>query len=119
MNDRLIGMVLGAAIAVVAVSLLGLVNANINNEAEEYSYMLSSGWGHGMMMHGWHEHDDEYDNDEHMYGCPMMDGWNKGELTIEEMDQDGDGFCDMCGMPVEDCMGMLEYDGPVGYHHDL
>ncbi len=121
MNDKLTGILLGAVLTVVILSAFGLVTAHGNDntaESEHEEIMGHMAMGSGMMMHhGMHYEDDGYDMAEHMEGCPMMKGadWHE-EMTAEEMDQDGDGFCDICGMPVEECLNMKESGGMMNCH---
>jgi len=41
-----------------------------------------------------------------MHGCMNSCEGKTDEECIDEMDKDKDGICDMCGMPVEDCLEM-------------
>jgi len=57
---------------------------------------------------------------EHMAsGCSAMHA-GMGEMasmSIEEMDKDKDGLCDMCGMPVEQCKEM--HNSGKGMMHSM
>ena len=43
----------------------------------------------------------------------MMNSNMMGNYDMDDMDKDGDGICDMCGMNVEDCEGMEEMCGSM------
>jgi len=111
MSEKLTGMLLGVIITVTILSAFGLVMAHLNdgdtteadNGVSEPGHMsMGSGM---MMMHGMYE-DDHDEMHEH---CPMMEGIEHHEnMSLEEMDKDGDGLCDFCGMSIESCLSMHE-----------
>ena len=43
----------------------------------------------------------------------MMNSNMMGNYDMDDMDKDGDGICDMCGMNIEDCEGMEEMCGSM------
>jgi hypothetical protein len=53
-------------------------------------------------------------------GCPMMSGEHEEHgcmnLDIDEMDEDNDGVCDICGMDVEFCEEMQEHHTGMDCH---
>ena len=119
MNEKLTGMLLGVILTVGILSILGFAAAHGNN-----GNIIENGYGGiighmgpGMMMHGMHHENDEHDNTEHIEGCPMMNGNYHEEMDLEDMDQDGDGLCDMCGIPVDECLEMHSSNtGMMGHH---
>lgn len=111
MNGKFTGMLFGVVLTLGFLSAIGLVMAHINEDDLENDYPEMMGhmdMSHRMMMHGMHydEHD-ESDEWEHMKSCPMMKDFEGHEdMTIEDMDPDGDGLCDICGMQIEMCLNM-------------
>lgn len=88
MNDKLIGIIIGAALTLGVVGIVGnLTLAHADDSIESNYGMHGSMMGHGM-HHG------------------MMSG-----MSLEEMEGDGDGACDVCGMPVEECLEMMDSGG--------
>ncbi len=109
MNDKIVGVFIGIAIVLGASLLVGMTVAHTNGDNIDSA-------SSGMMMHGM-DHDENDDMSEHMENCPMMKGDKDHEdmhgmmemmmghshMSVEDMDEDGDGLCDMCGMPIEEC----------------
>lgn len=115
-SDKMIGILMGMTITfsiiviVGAVSALSRANGNlvIDNMMENDMPMM-----HSMMMGG------DSDMNGGMMECMkiMNDATSDKEITeeemnkmIQEMDKDGDGLCDYCGMSVEHCRKMM-FDG--------
>ncbi len=47
-------------------------------------------------------------NGGNMSGGHMMDCMS-GHMSAEEMDRNGDGLCDVCGMPISTCLKMTDH----------
>ncbi len=126
-SEKVTGAIIGVVLTFAALSAFGLVAAHVNGNAVAYDNRAGDGFfgmGHGMMMHGigiYHDHEDHtHEIGEHVEGCPMLKGFEGHEgLTIEDMDLDGDGLCDICGMDVEQCAEMYESVNVMGCHHDV
>jgi len=86
MNDKIIGILIGAILTITIIQVVGIAVAHEQNGA------LSDVQSH---------------MDHHM---GMMDGHMKNMecmgMEVEDMDNDGDGICDVCGMSVAHCAEM-------------
>jgi hypothetical protein len=104
MNEKLTGILIGVFVTIGMFSLLGVTTAHMDDVITGNSY---DGMMDGMMSntHGGMSHMHDI-NDEHQHTG----------MTAEEMDQDGDGLCDMHGMPVEDCLKMMGSGSMIGCH---
>jgi hypothetical protein len=89
MNERLTGILIGSLLTMVAVSAIGLIGTNIN------------GLG-GFMING-NERCGQIDERNAIMGNP-----EHHLLSAEDMDKDGDGLCDTCNIPVNDCKGAVQ-----------
>jgi len=96
------GAILAVSLVVALISISGSAHGD-NARVEVTGNSMMMDFDHSDMHKMMHGEDGEI-GENHM-GCMdrgMMS--HMSELTVEEMDADGDGLCDMCGMPVEDCL---------------
>ncbi len=65
-------------------------------------------------------HTNDYVNDGYCHNHMASYQNMMAGLSIEEMDVDNDGICDLCGMPVDHCEEMVEIEGfdHMGCHGD-
>lgn len=121
MDKKILGIVSAVILAAIFLGVIGSVTAhsqqtgvqqeqtdggNNNGHCPMHSSMAKgmpcTGMGAGEMDGG-------------MSGCPMHEAMAKGmpcmALSEDEMDSDKDGFCDFCGMPVEQCNAMMQNNG--------
>lgn len=52
-------------------------------------------------------HQNNQENGNSRMSCMM------GQMSLEEMDKNNDGICDMCGMPISECEEMMEEHGDM------
>ncbi len=100
MNEKLTGMLIGVLLTIGILTLFGITAAHTSNSDDTERNNIGM-MGHMSMMNG-------------NAGCEMMNSHK--EMTAAEMDQDGDGFCDMCGMLIEECLDMKESGNMMGCH---
>ncbi len=115
-SDKTKGIIIGITITLIG---LGIISA------------VSVSWAHGnaatndktdgmMSMHDMDNSDNDMMNGNNMAmmhtmmmgnsGCmSMMDEMTEEEIEemLKNMDKDGDGICDMCGMSIEACRRMM------------
>jgi len=118
-SDKMLGIMIGIALTISAIGVAGIASVSYAHSRDTNNMMNSDMMG-GMM--------DDQDN---MMGDGMMSGdmsmmhsmmmgdssgvmKNHMQMTQEEidemikdMDKDGDGLCDYCGMPVSMCRKMI------------
>jgi hypothetical protein len=112
MNDKIIGALSGMVLTVTILSVLGMVTAHGNNIIENNDNGFDHIGMHNSMM--------RFGDEDGEFHCSMMKDSKDYEemhemmeshmgLSLDEMDQDGDGLCDICGMQVEDCANMRNH----------
>jgi hypothetical protein len=89
MKERFTGVLLGILLALVAVSLIGLAGNNMNGLGGS---LISGNEGQGKIV----EENVIIQNPEHHL------------LSEDDMDIDGDGLCDICNIPVNDCRDVIQ-----------
>lgn len=117
-SDKMIGVIIGMAITLSAIGIISAASVSFGN-TNFRSYAANDMEGESMMagdmmsmMHSMMMGDTMMDNKDMMKCVSMMN--NSGEMTQEEMeemmqqmDKDGDGLCDYCGMSLEACRRMM------------
>ena len=62
-------------------------------------------------------------NTQNGMGMHMGNHMSCMSMSLEEMDKNNDGICDMCGMPVSECKEMMEGNENMGEmmqeHHGM
>ncbi len=103
-SDKVMGIITGVAITLVAIGVISAISVSSAHTNSGANNMMN---GNAMPM----MHEMMVDSDTSMGGCVSMHGSDMTEEEIEEMlrsvDKDGDGICDMCGMPIETCRRMM------------
>jgi len=89
MNDTIKGTLVGAVAVIAVLSVLGIGSAHLSGNPASGNSIRSGHVQWQGMMHGM-----------------MMGGMSCAGEGIEEMDSNGDGMCDVCGMPIEHCNAM-------------
>ena len=84
--SKMIGIMIGLALTISAVVVISAVSVSFGHENEVNS-MIGSDMMSGNMMHS------------------MMMKENGGMMS--QIDKDGDGLCDYCGMSIETCRRMM------------
>lgn len=96
LNQMLAGALMGIVSVLVVSSIFGIVNAHTAGSSDMDGH---PGHGCGMNMHSM------------MMGGMMMNGHMNNQtgcmgMSVEDMDKNNDGICDMCDMNVSDCESM-------------
>ena len=102
---------IGAALTLSVIGVIGAVSVSFAHENEGNS-MRGSGMMSGNMMHSMVMDGNGMMGRMKMMDEPMIDEevtQEKMEEMMEQMDKDGDGLCDYCGMPVAMCGKMMGY----------
>jgi hypothetical protein len=89
MKERFTGILLGILLTLIAVSLIGLAGTNINGIGGS---IISGDEGQGKIVEG----NVKIQDPEHHL------------LSVDDMDKDGDGLCDICNIPVNDCSDVIQ-----------
>ncbi len=94
MNDKLLGIIAGMIVILSVAGFIGISTAHTGSITDTFQ----TGTHESMeSMHSMHSH---------MHNEDGMSCMSCMSMNIEEMDKDGDGFCDICGMSVEHCKSM-------------
>ena len=116
--DKLIGIVIGITLTIAIGVLISVLPISLAHQKETNSIgMMDNGnMMHSMMM-------DDLNNNEMHCGSMMKDddmrnhcmrmmgsdtSIEESEEMMKDMDKNGDGICDHCGMSVEACGNMME-----------
>lgn len=103
-DEKTKGIIMGIAITLVVIGIISAVSvssAHTNSDKDNNEHASMMNGNHMAMM----------DGDSDMTGCMSMmkDHMTKEEIEemLKNMDKDGDGICDMCGMSIEACREMM------------